>query len=530
MKGSIFDRFASKETGEQPRKLFRPAPEERILSGLNTAGGEAKARYPDDKNTVDNFARDLKEVCKIRYKGMRGDKQQPMKAAAQFFLSEDRMRAYACLFPPENGGEDLGLEEFLANMRYEGIQFGILHEEIQREYELGYLRIFQVARGRQPQAGEEGKVTELFQRNGSRCLETRDGAPVDFKWDIPLQPIRKGTAICLLRPSRPGTDGMDVTGQVIPSPHIAEILVPQGKNTIVDRNGQVLAAGADGILYIENDQFCVLEQKVIDGDLNQFQGTLRVSGNLYIGGSVDGGVEIEATGQIVINGKVGQARITSTGGTIRVQQGIFGTEGKTFLTADGQIQSPVVEWADLNAGTNVVADMITSSVVNCGGTAYVTTGHGVIADSLVRAGESILCQRAGRLSGGNNQFSVGYPPHISASWRRIRTELAEIKPTIEKLWDAITSLRRKGNRISEGEKLLLEQLVEQRSLYIERRETLTAELANVSKLLDKKNKGMIHCELLYPVLDVQIGRFTEVITSAEKECSIHAGEGRIFLK
>ena len=54
---------------------------------------------------------------------------QPMKAEARFFLAEDRMSAYACLLRPENGGEEITLEEFLGDMHYEGIHYGILRED-----------------------------------------------------------------------------------------------------------------------------------------------------------------------------------------------------------------------------------------------------------------------------------------------------------------------------------------------------------------------------------------------------------------
>lgn len=528
---SIFDYFVSKATDEQERKPFSPNPDKKLFAELDATGGEVKTQYPDDSKTVDHFIAELKGAYKARSKREPDRGLQPMKAEAHFFLTKDRMGAYACLLPPENGGDGISLEEFLEDMRYEGINHGVLQqEEIQQEIGRGYLRIFPVARGILPQLGEDGKLTELFQRRGDMRMEAQDGGQVDFSQDIQLQPVRKGAVICLVRPPRAGTDGVDVTGQRLPCPQAVGVEIPQGENTAISRGGQALTASADGILYIENDRFCVHEQKIIDGDLDQFQGTLQISGNLYIEGNVDGGVDIEASGDIVINGKLGQARVRSTGGTIRVQQGIDGTEGKTVLSAARQVQSPVIEQAEVSAGTSVIAEMISNSTIHCDGTVYATAGRGMITSSLIQAGESILCLRIGNLAGGRSEFSVGYPLYSPEAWNRAKTELAEVQSTIKKLLATITDLRKKGTRISDVEKSVLDRLVEQRSLYIERREALTAELAELDKVLDKRSSGRIQCEKLHPLLVVQIGKLREEITAVEENCNIHAVDNRILLK
>ena len=59
---------------------------------------------------------------------------------------------------------------------------------------------------------------------------------------------------------------------------------------------------------------------------------------------------------------------------------------------------------------------------------------------------------------------------------------------------------------------------------------MAAELKTVNKMLDKKSKGRIRCDKLYPLLDVQIGRLTEEITTIEEACNIHVEENRILLK
>ena len=116
------------------------------------------------------------------------------------------------------------------------------------------------------------------------------------------------------------------------------------------------------------------------------------------------------------------------------------------------------------------------------------------------------------------------------SWKRIKEELAAVQATVEKMWKPITTLRRKGVRISDQEKALLDQLAEQRDLYMERQESLLSELKIVNKALSRKSKGRIRCEKLYPYLDVQIGRLTEEIITIEEGCSIHAEDNRIFMK
>ena len=167
---SLFDRFVSKGTGEQEKKSFLPTPYMRLFSVLDLSGKRAKTQHPDDSVTVDDFVWALKEACRARYKNALND-PSPLNAESRFFLSKDRMTAYACVLPPENEGEGITLEGFLEDMHYEGIHYGVLQEKIRQDFALGYLHIFPVARGKPPQAGEDGKVTELFQRRRNMGLE-----------------------------------------------------------------------------------------------------------------------------------------------------------------------------------------------------------------------------------------------------------------------------------------------------------------------------------------------------------------------
>lgn len=245
---------------------------------------------------------------------------------------------------------------------------------------------------------------------------------------------------------------------------------------------------------------------------------------------MDEGVRIKASGDIVIIGQLGRARVTSMGGTIRVQKGILGTSGKTFLSAAGQVQAPVIENAEIDTGTSVIAEAVLSSTIHCGGMVYVMTGWGMIANSRIWAGDSVMCQRIGNQAGEPSQISVGYPPHIPELMEKVKSELVQVQSTIDKLWKPIIDLRNKGTRITEGEQSVLDQLLVQRELYTKRREELMGELRAVNKELGKKTKGRIRCEIINPPLDVQIGRFTEKVITVEDNCNIHLLDSRILMQ
>lgn len=101
---------------------------------------------------------------------------------------------------------------------------------------------------------------------------------------------------------------------------------------------------------------------------------------------------------------------------------------------------------------------------------------------------------------------------------------------MEKLWEPIINFKKKGSRLTDREKDLLEQLVEQRNLYLKKMEDLKLELRDVNRALEKRSRGRIRCEKLFPVLEVQIGKLTAEVITIEEKCNIHVDEGSIHME
>lgn len=153
----------------------------------------------------------------------------------------------------------------------------------------------------------------------------------------------------------------------------------------------------------------------------------------------------------------------------------------------------------------------------------------MIVNSSIQAGGSILCRRIGNLSGGSCRFSIGYPPQYSRVMGADHVGIGAGAGNHKKTVGVHHDFTKKSSHISDEEKSVLDQLLEQRELYLKKTETLKAKLNTVNQVLDKKSSEKIQCEKLYPVLDVRIGKLTEKITTGAEACNIHSASNSIYL-
>jgi len=525
---SILDRLI-RRGGEDGAEL----PRWKDISVELAAGAESyKQQHPDEAANIDAFLAALDGDGRRRYPKARGAEEVPASpdALARFYLSGDRMTAYACVFPPLPGGADLTLERLHQDLRYEGIAYGLLEDGMRECVERKrYLEIFPIARGRLPRDGEDGGIDELFEKMEETRLEVSDGAAIDFS-DGKLAPsVRAGDAVCRVRPSVPGEDGVDVTGQALPCREVKSVEVPAGENTRLEPDGQTLSAAADGVLYFKEGRFCVRPQKLVAVDLDGPAGTCVIRGDLYIRGSVAGGAVVEASGDVIIAGEVRDAQVISTGGTIRVQQGVHGVEGKTLLKAARQLQAAVIESARAEAGGDVVSEVIMGSEVSSGGSVFVTGGRGLILGGSVQAAREVRCQQIGNITGKRNRIAVGYSPASAAERERIAKALAETSDTLDKLWKNIGDLRRIG-KLPQEKKELLGRLVEQRALYEEQKDKLKAEQKELRETMRAASTGQIVCRSLYPATEIQIGAYRMEAAAQESNCRIRVQGESIVLR
>jgi len=539
---NLFDRLFQKPQ-DRPAPPPRPSVHEKLAEFAKNIARD-KVKYPKYADEIDAFGRILKPKYKAWLTG--GDHASYYSGSSYFFLAEDRLSAFAYLLPPPEGcppadspssapgGSDspaITLETFLSELRYEGIVHGILQDQIEQFIASRYyFHIFPVAFGTLPKDGQDGVITELFQRRGVARLELPDEGRIDFGARDFVQSVRTGEVICRIQPPMPGEDGMDVTGRVLPCHPSAPFAVPGGPNTHVGDGGLTLEAAVDGLLYTSPEgEFYVRKQQVIDGDFDAFTAPLIVNGDLYITGSVSNGVTVEATGDIIINGEVRDATVISTCGSIRIQQGIHGVDDQTVIRAEHQLQTPTIELASVETGGSVITEIIADSSIRCGETVNALGGHGMIVGGKIQANRRVLCRRIGNLSGKRTVFMVGCPSYLFGAWEVNRKQTDETKEMLDKLWNSISTLR-KNLHPTEEQKEVIKTLLEQRELYEKKREELKTEKDSLRTQMRAAKSGQIRCQELHPVVELQLGEQKRTIDFSTVNCNIHLLDSGIVLQ
>ncbi len=501
----------------------------KISNGLHHNVDEYKMKHPDQVEFLDTALITLDDLVRRRYRRTRveGNTRPPQDALTYFFLTPDRMNAYVCVLPPADGGADITEEQLRSDLSYSGISYGIMEDRVSELYSAKpYLKIIPIAKGTAPRDGEEGHIEELFEQHIETKLEVKPNERIDFNKAHLIQTVHEGDPICHIIPSIPGQDGVDVTGMTVPCRKAEEVQIPIGQYTKLSPDGRSLLAALDGVLHVTGKhgdvaEYSVRPQRLFTGDLSSFAGILHIQDSLFVPGNVFGGMNIEAGGDVIISGEVRDATIVSLTGTIRVQKGIRGVEGKTTLRARNQVQAPVIESATITSGGDVISETILNSEISSGGAVSVTGGRGMILGGHIRAERLVSCQQIGNLTGRRTKITVGLSMEDAAKRERLQNELAQTRETLDKLWGNISTLRRLGSRATPEQKTLLDQLVEQRSLYEQQEKQLKADWKELMKTLKAAAQGHVFCAQLFPVTEVQIGLYRQEFTFAETGCNIH---------
>ncbi|RUL56916.1 MULTISPECIES: FapA family protein [Lysinibacillus] len=214
-----------------------------------------------------------------------------------------------------------------------------------------------IAQGTPPTAGEDAvlKYLEIPERKP----EIREDGKADYFEMNFIFEIKEGDWLGEKIPPKPGIEGKNVHGEVIPAPFGKDAQLKYDKHSAreVEEDGKVvLYATNSGVVENRQGLISVNRHLPIDGDIGLETGNIKFDGSVTIRGTVSNGFSVIATGDISIEdpgGVSGAKLIKSTEGDIYIKGGIFGM-GETEIEAGGSIFVKHVNDANLMAKKEIV--------------------------------------------------------------------------------------------------------------------------------------------------------------------------------
>ncbi|WCK52871.1 FapA family protein [Aneurinibacillus sp. Ricciae_BoGa-3] len=348
-------------------------------------------------------------------------------------ISRDKLEATMGLYL--EGEEITATYEELADLlKKNNVTYGIddpLLREIVRDINQYRNQTITIARGKEPEAGIDGRIEYLFKLDHSKSPKEREDGSVDYYSILNLLNVTKGELLAKKILPTPGTPGKSVTGEEIKAKDGKDARFQIGKNVLLDQEKMNAYSAVDGqISFTEKTKLNVFPVFEVNDDLDFSTGNIDFIGNVVIRGNIHPGFIIKAGGDVKIQGSVESATIEANG-SIEILGGVIGRH-KGYLKAGVDVKTGFIQEATITAENDViVAQTIMHSSVSAGRDVVCRATKGLIVGGTVRAGEQVVTKIVGNMTNTPTTIEVGAKPWLRDEYEKLKLEIKEQSKEIQ---------------------------------------------------------------------------------------------------
>lgn len=436
---------------------------------------------------------------------------------ALVFVTRDEMLAWLFLLPPVGQGQALSGSQLQQALLQYGVTSGIHWKVLRRLHDLPqrWFRLLPIAQGTAAMDGQDGRIVDHYPRAVGVDVQVDALANANYEALKLVRDIEENDVICEIHPATRGTDGITVTGRVLPAADGQAVTVPQGRNTRLSDDKTCLVAACRGHLAFSGRSFQVKQVLHIhrEGDVPE-QG-VKFLGDVHIHCDLNDGASVCAIGTVQIDGVVGACSVEA-GENIIVASGVQGQD-RAVLHAQRAVYAKYLEHCTVYAQESVQADCIISCSICSNGTVKARTGRGTIIGGTVRASREISAVTVGSKAERKTALYLGGVPCEEAERMQVLQEIQAAERTMAEL-----SRSQDSDAALRLSKLRLNQCVAKMKLEKFDRD-LESCLANT--MADETPR--LICDSAYPGVVVTIRHKEYSVTQLERNCIIGITGGRI---
>ncbi len=481
-----------------------------------------------DKNEKEltKFIQSIQKRCEeilVKTKDEKAINEFVANAEPILYITHDMVRLWAVVLPPFNGGKHITSEMIKEKMELESVSYGILNETIDKIVsDRMYLKIIEIAVGKEPVNGTDGYVENLFSKNRNKINIKEDhNGNVNYKELNMIQSVHKDDTICKITLPTDAIDGINVKGEPVKGKAGKYPFVPNGKNTAINDDKTRLVATIDGEVVYEDNKFSIKSVLNINHDVDNSSGNINFAGDVIIKGDVREGYTVKADGDVTISGTVEGATII-TGGNLVIERGMTGGN-KGVIEAQGTLKCRYLENCHVYAKMGIQADQIMYSTLSTDESIVIKGKKGSVTGGKLVAGCSIEAVTIGTFSNSHLKTEVvlGVVPHLVEQEKSIEAELESVSNKHHKLSQDINYIESKKNNLTPEREALFKRLKLQYQMYEIQKIKLENQLKEVKEQIhNNTEKCSLYCKNVYPVLSLNVCGSMHVIDKELTECRV----------
>ena len=404
-------------------------------------------------------------------------------------ISSDGMAAYISVISDDNNVK-ISENAIMNALKSYGIRQGIKKEVIDilvsgTSLDGGNILI---AEGKEPIDGEDGYFEYFF--NSSIDLKPKINTDGSVNYDdVKLfEQVDEGETIAIYHPATNGIYGYTVIGKLIHPKKGVNLPRLKGKGFSVLDDGITYVSDFTGCIEMKNDYIEISSLYKVKGNLTAGHGNIKFDGDVFVTGDVGSRVNIEATGNVTINGNVDAAFIKA-GKDVLIKSGVT-ARGICSIEADNNIHGKYFENVRLFAGNNIESNYL----YNCNAVAMnsiiITGKKGSIVGGVTSAIYGIEASTIGNQSEVKTNFEIGSNEHFENKLRNWHIKSEEITHKIMVFREELNKIQMqrkmdsfKQNPVYQNIQTAILQLLNELEEIKKSREEFTDELAEKAPMI-----------------------------------------------
>lgn len=338
-----------------------------------------KGKYQEEKTVFDREVKDERHGMILR-------------------IEECAMKAYIALIPEYD--RIITTANVLKFLKLWDVVFGIERSNIEKLlHETPKGEFVQVAEGREMVEGNDGYYDFFFNQTKPTPTIDEEGN-VNYTEMLIADTVEEAQVLAVYHPAGMGVGGCSVTNISTPGTVGKNVPALHGVGFRFDKKTNTYYSNVRGFVTFDETTNILNVRKIyeIKGDANRYNTHLQYDGTVHVEGSVGSGVQINASGDIIVDGYA-EGVFLNAGQNVVIRGGV-NADGKGCIQAKGFVMARFYEAANIRAVGNVEGNYFLNCNVECDG------------KIMARGGKS-------RILGGKMEALAGIEASVITNYRRV---------------------------------------------------------------------------------------------------------------